>query len=332
MTSLEKTFKKLQSIHLSSEARTHMRAELSAYVDLHSISPSAVKASSSLLVSFFSHRAWTVLAAFVLVVVAAGGTAFASTDALPGDPLYPVKINIADPIQTALIPSTKGKAAWHAVLAERRLEEATDLAAKDALSPGVQSELAINFDREVEASVKGADHLQRTGDASGSLDVRSDLEARITAHESILGAIVNHLSEEGTTTPSNDTSEHEARSFLAFVHDRQDSVENARLALQDRLAPPTATVSATSTAKVVALAQPSRGNRIRASFNAAATAHVEHADEARTAEIQTILAKHAGLLAAFAPIATTTTATSTQATSTAEVDMHHATTTEEKIR
>lgn len=271
-------------------------------------------------------RLYAGLAAVALVITSIGGTAYASESALPGDALYSVKTKISEPIQTALIPSTKGKAAWHAILAERRLEEASLLAAKEELTPAVQSELAINFDEQVHASVASADRLQHSGDAVGSLDARSDLEARLIAHEQILNMMSAHLALASTSGAMNTKAS--LKSLLAIVEGHKASVEGSRLALEHALVPasPNAKVAA-DTVSTSTQGNPPRTLALSGEANVRATlsggtpsASIANADAARTEEVQTILTRHAALFAKFMPTAVmmaSTTATSTSATSTA---------------
>jgi len=65
--------------------------------------------------------------AAALVMMLSGGVLAASTNALPGQPLYGVKL-AAEEIQIRLTPAGDSKANAHSLLAERRLEEAIVLA------------------------------------------------------------------------------------------------------------------------------------------------------------------------------------------------------------
>lgn len=63
-----------------------------------------------------------VVISVLLIVIAAGGTAYASRSSLPGDTLYPVKRGL-EKLQLALALSPEAKASEHLELAQRRTDE-----------------------------------------------------------------------------------------------------------------------------------------------------------------------------------------------------------------
>ncbi len=331
---IEERIAHLQSVTLPESSRTRMREELSAYADLHVF----VEAPASIPSPYFSHTFsfisgsfFRVSAALVVLVSMLGGTAYAANDARPGQPLYPVKLNFTEPVQTALIPSTEGKAAWHAILAERRLEEATDLAVAGKLDTATQGTITDNFTKHVQDSSEAATQLQQEGNVTAALNVRSDLEARITAHEDILTQVVTHLAVVASSTDdvAAGTSVTATKNLLAVVHDSQNTVAGERLALEDSLGmgEATTTVSAVAVADApvttdLAIATkakapvPSTYSLMRAS--AKRSAFADSSTTARTTEIAAILFKNSALLKSLET--GTTTASTTQNTASTTPD------------
>jgi hypothetical protein len=328
MTLLEDKLRNLHTVHLPEEVKIRMRAELMAYAELHSTplaSPAEFMPAPVVLSPFyktFSMRLYAGFAAVLLIVMSAGGTAYASENSLPGDVLYSVKVGIAEPIQTALVPSERGKAAWNAILAERRLEEAAQLAAQNRLTPAAQTELAANFTAHVAASETHAASLQKSGDTSGSLSVQSDLEARLTAHEQILDVIAAHYAA-ASSSDSTETKTSLA-TLLTTVRDHQDAISTSRLALENAMAPRVDadghTVSATTTTEIAI------AHVVHFRHGVSPAARVAGENAARSEEITSILDHHATLLAKFLPVATTTASTTlemgtTTATTTSREEM-----------
>lgn len=324
MNRIEEQLKELQAINLPEEARTRMRAELLSYAELHA-APAAKEAARSPL-TVLRFRLYASFSAALLLIGALGGTAYASEGALPGDTLYGVKVRFTEPLQTALIPSNRGRAAWHAILAERRLEETAQLAAKGGLSTSTQDELATNFNGQVNASQESADRLEHDGDTSGALSARSDLEARLAAHLQILAIIDQHYAQ-ATTTDATDT--HRALSrMLVLVQDHEHAVATSRIALEDQITPNGAQddqgQDGTTTMLAASIPAPAKARFAKHAHllipkaHEAPVAEIEKAASARTTEVQDILEHHAALLKAFLPPASTTattTATSTATTS-----------------
>lgn len=324
MNQIEEQLKRLHEIHLPKETRARMRAELLSYAELHAVPAAGIAAHSSLTVFRFRLYAW--FSAALLLIATLGGTAYASESALPGDTLYSVKVGFTEPLQGALIPSDRGRAAWHAILAERRLEETAQLAANGKLSSSTQNMLATNFSGQVSASQESSDRLEHDGDTSGSLSARSDLEARLAAHLQIL-AIINQHYAEATSTGATDT--HQALSrMLVLVQDHEHAIVTSRIALEDQIAPnglqnnqgeESSTTVIASSLPAPTKARFAKHARIVIPITGQAPAsQIETAASARTTEVEDILEHHAGLLKAFLPSASTTatsTATTTATTS-----------------
>ncbi len=110
-----------QNIRLTTNEKDQMRSRIFAVSEIGpTVSPYAF---FSLL---FVQRALVPVLA-VLVVFVGAGTAYAAESALPGSPLYAVKININEKLQTTLAMNAQQKAQTHAALAHRRVEEAEAL-------------------------------------------------------------------------------------------------------------------------------------------------------------------------------------------------------------
>jgi hypothetical protein len=255
----------------------------------------------------------------LLILVGVGGTAYASEDALPGDPLYAFKVSVSEPVQAALIPSEEGKASWHAILAERRLNEAARLAAENRLTPDDQEKLAANFAEHLEVSSEAAEHLAKTGHTDSSLAVRSDLEARLMAHEHILSVIAAHYEQSSSTAPTGPA----VAKILAIVQEQEDTATTARLALEHAISPkrvPDA-IEAEDARAVVPVAT---------LFSAAAHDDeddsetppspsdelIERASLLREREAQHIIQQNAALLSKFLPVSTSSASSTDEATST----------------
>ncbi len=318
MKTPEQQLNHLHTLRLSTEARSRMRAELSSYSDLHAVparGSSAAPLSLPVFFAGFQSRMFAGLTAMLVLVLGVGGTAYASSDSLPGDTLYSIKVNVAEPVQTVLIPTDSGRATWHAILAERRLEEAAQLAARGSLETEVQGDLAVNFQEEVAAALEGADEIEEDGNAVEALSVRSDLEARVAAHNRILTVLASHY----TRSPQADaaTTASSLKSLLAVVETNQDSLVESRVALETSLSPqaieeaPSATATLALDSGVAAKATIA-SDPIAAKIIPSPEVVAESAE--RTLETEAIFTRHAPLLAKFMPPATTTATTTVTGT------------------
>jgi hypothetical protein len=84
--------------------------------------------------SFFAKG--LVLAALVLVI-GGGSLSFAAEGALPGDWLYPIKINVNEKAKEITLRTSEARVAWQEKRIERRLEELDKLVADNKINPAV---------------------------------------------------------------------------------------------------------------------------------------------------------------------------------------------------
>lgn len=189
---IEKTLAQATGFHMSAQGKSRVRLAISTYADQH---PAGVLSPFGDAFSFtailFSRRSAYALASIFLLVTVGAGTTYASESSLPGDTLYPVKVSISEPLQGVLIPTVRGKASWHAKLAERRLDEAATLAAAHMLDAKTGTYLAAAFNTNVDASLHDADSLERAGDFDDATRVKDGLEATVTAHAAILRLVAD---------------------------------------------------------------------------------------------------------------------------------------------
>lgn len=228
----------LRSITLSLESKERMRADLSAYADLHAI-PANLPALSRLSpLSHFMLRTKSLYAgALALVLVIAGGTqaSFAAEDAKPGDILYPVKVALAEPITLALAITPEQKAELAARYASRRVDEAAALSSQGKLDAKTADDLAVRFDSHVDALAKETEALEARGEISVSLAVRTDLEQKLTerAEEFVLADVA---AQANTMALMATAEEAPADRFTARVFEKSKTLATTRERLESALA------------------------------------------------------------------------------------------------
>lgn len=184
---LKQLKKEAERIALTREEKERGRAILRAFIDTH---PSAAGAAITAVrhafrIPFGARLAMNVFASFLVMTLVGGGVALGAERALPGDALYPIKININEKIVGAL-KSADEKPGWEATLAERRLDEAEDLAARGKLDEQTKTALAVQFDAHVDKAVAGTDALSARNAAAAAFETNSRLEASLKAHAEIL--------------------------------------------------------------------------------------------------------------------------------------------------
>jgi len=138
----------------------------------------------------------------ILVIIAllvGGGTSVAAQSALPGDVLYPVKVNVNENVQGWFAVSSEAKATWNANRAENRLTEAEKLSAEGRLDATTGADLQARFDAAIQAFKDSEAKIEAdqsaNANAAADSDNESNFEADLQAHAQLLSAINTNSAE-----------------------------------------------------------------------------------------------------------------------------------------
>ncbi len=93
--------------------------------------------------NFMVQQSWstTVVASALILMLLGGSVAFAAETTLPGDTLYPLKIEVTEPIRDSIAFTASAKAYMEQLKIERRLHEAARLAAEGRLTEKLNEEI-----------------------------------------------------------------------------------------------------------------------------------------------------------------------------------------------
>ena len=136
MIILEKIKKLVGAIKF--EKKAEIRRRLLASIESRDVRnvPIARHIKQRSLFSFL--KPMPIFAILIIASLLGGGVSMAAEQSLPGDALYTIKLNVNEKLVKALAFSDKGKAHWDARLAERRLEEISELFAAGKLASSTQ--------------------------------------------------------------------------------------------------------------------------------------------------------------------------------------------------
>lgn len=173
-------------------------------------------------------RPVSVLAGVFGIFILTVGTSFASESSLPGDLLYPVKRNVNEGIMKLLANTEVKKVVVTTNLVERRIAEATELAATGRLN----EEAAVDLVAEIENASKIARAqvaaLKESKNISLAVAEAGRAEAAFKAGSAVLRGVYNKKNKEDL-------------SLIENVNIQIDSlaidVEEDRLALEDSVFP-----------------------------------------------------------------------------------------------
>lgn len=141
---LNKGIEQLRNIGLSSEEKKAMLSHLSAYSESNPV---------PVISPFFSHTRKLVYAVVAVALILTGGTAAAAERALPGDLLYPIKIEVNEPVR-GLLKAKKSKIKWEEERAVRRLDEVEKLTDQGRLDEPKRIKIEKEFEKRVDSLKK----------------------------------------------------------------------------------------------------------------------------------------------------------------------------------
>lgn len=203
-----------QDIRLSGEASSRIRARLLTHMRENPVQPMLVHSPYQRLFirsPFMALLRKPVAVLMVLVLVSLGGAStYAAAGALPGEPLYAVKVKVLEPVKGFLAITSEAKAELNASLAVTRVKEVEALAAKEQLTPeqGIQSQ--NGFDHSLGKARATIEKLSQDNPKAAA-KLEEALTASLDAHEVTLTAF------GGVATSTNAT---EARTFANHIKNK----------------------------------------------------------------------------------------------------------------
>ena len=189
MTNQEHQLNKLKStVSLTATEKRDGRVKLAAYLAEHPAPASVRSPFSYLLVS-----ARYALALLLIVGATGSGVAFASERAEPGDPLYVVRIRVAEPARIAFVQNPEKRAELEVELVDRRLKDYARVSVEQDNEEKNDKTAALILDSladRLEDAHKDIQKIRETeaGDYA-ALDVVSELRATLAAHTEVLEQI-----------------------------------------------------------------------------------------------------------------------------------------------
>ncbi len=127
--------------------------------------------------------------ALLILLILGGGTGIVAENSLPGDILYPVKINVNEKLESVLAVTAKGDAEVSVRQAAERLSEAEKLKDKGNLSAEQSISLKNSFLSEIGSVNKNLQKIKEKGDSKSVNQINSELEKEINEHSNIVATL-----------------------------------------------------------------------------------------------------------------------------------------------
>ncbi len=218
--------KEARTTKLSSSEKQAMRVHL---YNVMKASPAYTPAQAEAVAEVVARRSvqsmyvwlsprYMVPAAILLVVGLSGGTAFAAQSALPGEPLYAVKVQVNEKVAVALATTPAAKAAVNAAIATTRLEEAETLASQGTLDATTTAALANNFATHADAAQINTVAIA-ANDPGTAAQLGTSFSSTLAAHGAILAQLASNA---GTSTVQTNSDALAVQAFALATHGRNN--------------------------------------------------------------------------------------------------------------
>jgi hypothetical protein len=138
----------------------------------------------------------------LILVLTGGGVVFASEDSLPDSILYPIKVNVMEPIKGALTFSPEAKALYESNLATKRLVEAETLANQGKLDKSNEKVISNLLERHTTALNKAITETKETKASAQVDEIVTDFQAGMNAHARVLDIVA--AKNDNSNNPNND--------------------------------------------------------------------------------------------------------------------------------
>ncbi len=216
-TQFNKGIEQLKHISLSQSEKQKMLSEITVYADFHAPKTTPKKSVEFWSWSFFQAHSALAVRALTLVLIV-GGTSYMADKSLPGDILYPFKVNVNEPLYGSLLKTEEDKAAWNSNRFIRRLEEAEALARDGKLN---ESSLA-EVERQIDARFADIQGTSQNSIESAAFDTSVASDARMAGSQAKFAASAQ---EPESATPTLMMQANMQTEFFATTTEEKDALE-----------------------------------------------------------------------------------------------------------
>ena len=194
----KKITNKAKTLKLTEKERGTLFSRVDSYVKKNPISINKTKnIQNDIKWSSYIFGSYSRMVSFALVVfIVLGGSASAAAgNALPGNPLYPIKVNINEGIKSLFV-SSANKVNFEAERAALRISEAETLAKKGTLSAKAKLQVEQYFDAHIAKVESGIQKYKDNGELKKAFETSNKLELSLKDREESLANLAGLTNEK----------------------------------------------------------------------------------------------------------------------------------------
>lgn len=227
---LQNFIQNLEQIQLSDTERKRVRADL----EEHIMANQPVRSPwQGILSPLQDIQVPAVVAALLFFMI--GGVSLLAEDALPGDPLYAVKINVNERMMgIASLNDDVSEAENESRIASRRIAELEALAARGSLDPQVSNRLTTAISQHTQLAREHIKAASDAGEVSSALSLETELISTLNTHGDILEQLGIRNDGSFATTTVAAATELRSMAETKAEEDVSTAVTNGARSLQVR--------------------------------------------------------------------------------------------------
>lgn len=143
----------------------------------------------------------------LIIILSTGGVVYASQESLPDSFLYPIKVNIVEPIEGVLAFSAESKIKHEIGLASTRMTEAEKLAEKDKLNPLEEKKINKLLEKHTVAIDKAISKIKKSKSNTEVDEIITDFGDKMNMHAQALDDITKENYNSKSKNVNNRISE-----------------------------------------------------------------------------------------------------------------------------
>ncbi len=182
--SFRKYTKELRNIRLQRNEHAALRAELIAFLASHPAP--AGHTFAKMMQRFALHKSLMIGSLVLLVAISGTGMSYAAERSLPGTILYPLKIDVLEPLRGAVAVTPEAKVQWEVTKVSRRLSEAEQMLEQGSLNDDISTDLAEQVQDHSTAITESITSLQADDKLAAAADVTTAFTSTLQTHHSLL--------------------------------------------------------------------------------------------------------------------------------------------------
>jgi ribosomal protein L33 len=212
---MQNLFKNLKNEKLSDSEKQIMFNRLNSFIEENPIQTVWYKNIGNKIVSPFQdgfllhHKMLASAFVIVILVSATGGTSIVANSSVPGNLLYPVKINLNEKVETFTAISSEAKAVVEAKHINERLSEAEILSTQNKLNDIIKIQIETKFSQDLQNTMVRIDTLGTSGNTESAKKVKVDIEKSLQKHKEVVDEILKK--KETKIVESSSDTKPEAR-------------------------------------------------------------------------------------------------------------------------